>query len=113
MYSSDYIVIGPVPCDESCAQLGADDFDKRARKECRAFVNQLWRLLEKEKGITKESAPEGFRIGYKGFPHEYGMYYEVVIYFLVGKDSEELAYWVDGQCPEKWDEQAIVDLCLL
>jgi hypothetical protein len=36
-----YISIGPVPCDEDCAQVGRDGYREQAVKECKRFIELL------------------------------------------------------------------------
>ena len=95
----EYVSIGCSPCDEDCAQVGSDNYQARAKRECRAFVNQLWRIVFKEKGISKENAPAGFDIIVKGNSHDFGTYYEVnAKYNLESEESEEaeeLAFFLE------------------
>ena len=35
----DYIVIGPVPCNEDCAQVGQDGYQEQAVEECTRFID--------------------------------------------------------------------------
>ena len=57
----NYFTLGPTPRDESCACVGEEDYEPRARKECRRFIA----LLRKKFGLE----PEGARFGVKDFPH--------------------------------------------
>lgn len=95
----DFINIGPSPIDEECVQMGDADFGRRAKKECKAFANQLTRIW-----------PDGdFRV--KAFPHDFGTYYEVVAYF----DTEDehltnIAFEAEANTPFEWDEEARKEL---
>jgi hypothetical protein len=64
--------IGSTPNEEECAQVGSADYYERAIKECLAYRKQ----------ITKHyPEPENGYLKVKGFPHDFGTYYEVVAYY--------------------------------
>jgi len=65
----DSLSIGSSPANEDCAQVGSDDYNKRARAETRAFVHQLRRVFGTE--------PEGARLKVKPNQHDFGTYLEV------------------------------------
>ena len=69
----DHICIGPTPADETCAQVGADDYQSTARRECRAFINQIRREFGPE--------PDGARLFIKSNPHDFGSYLDVCCEF--------------------------------
>lgn len=101
---SDYLNIGSTPCDESCAQIGQEGYHQQMRKESRAFINQLERVLTAEFGdkvcVTLTN---------KSFPHDYGTYHEVC---AVYNDEESMtqAFWLEANTPEHWDKQALKEL---
>ena len=99
----DYMELGPTPCDEPCAQVGAYDFESKVRKECRAYKHQLERLFPECDFIVK------------AFSHDFGTYYEVcVVYDTDDRQSAENALKVEINLPEKWDEEAKKELeCLI
>ena len=91
--------LGPTPSGESCLQLGAPDYSPEgAKQECRKYV----KFLE----ARFPEAPD-FRCSFKikGFPHDFGTYYEVIIVF---NDEDErasaFAYFVEANIPEYWSE---------
>jgi len=108
----DYIHIGPVPIDESCAQVGRANYRAQARIECRVFKEQLERKF-----------PDGEFV-VKSFPHEFGTYFEVVAYFEdeeridfnfgtyeVDRDTKalrarEAAFEAEANTPTNWDKEA-------
>jgi len=108
------IYIGSTPCEEDCAQVGSDDYYERAKRECRAFINQLWRVINKEKGVTRETAPDSFALVVKSENHDYGSYYEVAARY---NDNDEkagdLAFWCENNAPTNWDEEAKKELGIL
>jgi hypothetical protein len=53
----DYLTLGPVPSEETCAALGIDpDFPEKSRRECRVFKRLLQRLFPVPQGVD---APQG------------------------------------------------------
>lgn len=106
------IEIGSSPYGEDCAQVGQEGYAEQARRECNAFIGQLYRLLE-SKGFPRNDLPDDFVLRIKGNPHEFGTYYEVVCRF----NEENPVSWkvfeiLDGNCPELWDEIARRELNL-
>ena len=99
----DTVEIGSSPYEEDCAQVGTDDYEDRAKKECRAFINQIIRTLG--------SPPEGCRLFIKSNIHDFGIYYEVAAKFDVNVyEAMSYAYNVEGSCPAKWDDEARKEL---
>jgi hypothetical protein len=110
----DYIELGSTPTDEQCAQLGkSDDYDLRAAQECAAYINQLWRILELQFALTRDSNPYQFSLVRKSNRHDFGTYYEVAVrYDDNDKHAVEVAFWLDGNTPNKWDDEARKELGL-
>jgi hypothetical protein len=109
----DYIELGSTPTDEECAQLGKEGYQDRAARECAAYINQLWRLLELQYGITRDSNPYQISLVRKSNSHDFGTYYEVAVRFDdTDKHAIEVAYWLDGNTPSKWDVGARKELGL-
>lgn len=98
----DYIDIGPVPCQEDCAQVGDPDYQSKARKECAAFKQQLLRMFP---------PPPKADIIIRAHRHDFGTYHEVAIRYD-DNDAEacDYAYLVENQTPTHWDAQAQEDL---
>ncbi len=93
---SDYLNIGSTPAEESCLPAGHPN----ARRECAIYCRQLEREF-----------PEGnFRV--KGFPHDFGTYYEVVA-GLGTELEQEAAFEAEGEASPTWDEGAKVELSQL
>lgn len=93
---SDYINIGSTPAEESCLPAGHPN----ARRECEIYRRQLEREF-----------PDGnFRV--KGFPHDFGTYYEVVA--GLGTELEQkAALEAEGEASPTWDEEARKELWAL
>jgi hypothetical protein len=96
----DYLEISTVPCGEKCAQVGTDNYRENVRKECRRYIKML------TKRFPYATSKNGF--GIKWFPHDFGSYAEVVIYF---DDQDEMsqayAFHVEGNLPETWDDDEL------
>lgn len=97
----DYLYIGPVPAEEDCAQVGSHDYAKRAKQECRIFVEQIRRYYPE---------PENGYLSIKSNSHDYGTYYEVVAVFDMDCEAaSEWAYDVESDPKGKlirWDKEA-------
>jgi len=97
----DFISIGPVPNAEPCVQLGHNDYLKYSRMELQVYINQL----KREYGPTAIC-----RLSSKSFPHEFGTYHEIVIWYDATIDaSVEEAYKYESGCDE-WDNIAKKEL---
>ena len=94
--------LGPTPAGETCIQLGSEDYNSKARNECRVYLKQLGRLYP--------NPPAGIRFGIRSFPHDFGSYLEVVVYFEEDEDCVNFAYDVESNLPEFWDETAKLEL---
>lgn len=99
------IELAPVPVEEECEQLGENYNPSKARKECRVFRNQLMRMVE------KNFPGREVDIMIKSNLHEYGIYLELAIKFDENDErSVDLAYWIDSNLPQYWDEEAKKEL---
>ena len=107
----EQVEFGPTPVDEDCAQLGSDDYEARARKETHAYLQQLWRMLERDMNVTPETCPKSFRLAARSLAHDFGNYFEVAAIF---DDEDEaaidLALHLEGTLPLVWDDEAKRDL---
>ena len=92
----NYFTLGPTPRDEPCACVGEEDYEPRARKECRRFIGLLRKMFGPE--------PEGARLTVKSFPHDFGPYYEVVVCFDEDfLDSVAYAFRCEDNLPATWE----------
>jgi len=95
----DYLSLGPVPCDEDCAQVGSELYPKWSSKEGAAFIHQLERQFP------------GCRFRGKCFPHDFGSYHDVVVMFDDDESDEvEKAFEAEHNTPQKWDAEARAEL---
>ena len=96
----DYLELSPTPTDEPCAMLGTEGYSQRARLECRVFIHQLERTFP-------EAIAAGLYFRIKANGHDFGTYYEVqVIYNDEDPIQTDLAYTIEGELPEHWDNDA-------
>ena len=108
----DYIEIGSSPWGEECAQLGSEGYSERGRAECRAYIGQLYRLLEAN-GFRRNELPDGFALTVKGNSHDFGTYYEVVCRFSTYDEKAfDLSFWLEENIPEFWDDVAKAEIGL-
>jgi hypothetical protein len=92
----DYIELGPVPGDEDCAQIGEDNYHRKAMAECHRYLEQL---------IRKWGEENAHRFGIKRFPHDFGSYFEVVVYFDSDIEDElDFAIKVENNLPANWED---------
>jgi uncharacterized C2H2 Zn-finger protein len=91
----DYISLGPVPSEESCAQIGDEHYAARARAECKRFIELLRATFGPE--------PSGAYLTAKAFDHDFGTYYEVVCYFNPRVPASiDYAYRCEREAPTSW-----------
>lgn len=106
------IEIGSSPAEEDCAQCGSPDYSVRARRECRAYIEQLYRFLD-SKGFKRDELPETFSLVVKANSHDFGTYYEVACRFDPDDELQSnLASLVEGESPTRWDDAARKELNL-
>ncbi len=95
--------IGSTPSDESCAQVGSDNYRQLAKMEINTFAKQCLRMFPNK--------PEGARYVFTNNPHDFGTYHELGIRFQMDdEESENYAYDVQNNMPSKWDDQARAEL---
>ena len=79
----EYLEIGSAPHDEDCAQVGTEDYAKRAKRECSLFAQQI---------LKHYGEPEYGYLTVKGHAHDFGTYYEVRACY--DDEDEESTKWV-------------------
>ena len=99
---SNYLYVGAVPCQEECAQVGSENYQEIARKECLRYIAALRRFYGME--------PAGCKFQIKSCPHDFGSYLEVVIIYAEGNEAcmnyafeveAGLQYWHDAPEPKE------------
>jgi hypothetical protein len=100
---NEHLTLGPTPAAEDCAQLGSDNYREKSRIEGRAYINQLKRMFP-------ELLPT-MKFMLKGFPHDFGTYYEVIVrYPMDDEQAEMMAFDIENSIPENWDDAALAEL---
>lgn len=104
--------LGSAPYDEDeVAQVGTPGYEELAARECRAFINQLWRMLHANFGLNRDNNTYLFTLIRTSHNHEFGTYYEVGIkYEENDKHAVEIALWLEDNLPTNWDVQAREEL---
>jgi hypothetical protein len=95
----DYFSIGQTPSEEDYAQVGQPDYRQKALEECQRFIELIHTTLGPE--------PAGAELAIKSFPHDFGTYYEVVVWFE-RDDAEAISYAArcEDDAPRTWDGAA-------
>ena len=97
----DFLNIGSTPPDETCAQIGEVDYDRKSRIECNLYIEALREKLGDE--------PDGARLAIKGFDHDFGRYYEVVCHYNdENEEATEYAYKCESDGPLTWAEVEMI-----
>jgi hypothetical protein len=101
-----YIELGPVPCDEPCAQVGDDNYRRKSQIETDRYIKVL-------RALFKDELPEGTGFASKGFHHEFGTYREVCFFFDDNNPKHvEFAHEVERRLPRNWPpcNHAVIDV---
>ena len=103
MLTTEYL--GSSPFAEDCAQVGSDGYGIQAKKECRAFINQIRRYYE---------LPINCRLKISSNPHDFGSYYSVdFVYEEDNAESMDAFLAIEGDKEnrlEYWDDEAKQEL---
>jgi hypothetical protein len=87
--------LGPAPVEESCAQLGQDDYENQAKAECRTYIAAI--------RIVCGDPPDAANLRMVSQPHDFGLYWEVVVEFdPSNRKACEYAARCDEQAPTTW-----------
>lgn len=99
---NDHLDLGPVPCDEDCAQVGDPGYRERARVECSAYIEQLERTFP-----VPPAAAGKVEFVTRRHAHDFGTYFEVAIKFdNTSEAAVRYAYEVESSLPPYWDAPA-------
>lgn len=102
----EYMEIGPVPYDEECAQVGAEDYNYRVRAEIeiKAYIDLLERTFP-------EALKKNINFKAKWFPHDFGTYGEVCMFWDTdNEEADEYVYEIERNLPSNWDRTAMQEL---
>ena len=91
----EFLELGSAPTDENSVQVSNSDYVVEMRSECQRYKD----LLEKK----FPNIPESCSFALRSFPHDFGYYIEVVIYYDINiKSSVEFAFKVEEHLPKTW-----------
>ena len=91
----DYLTIGSTPPEEDCAQVGSEDYMKRALAEVKRYRELILK--------TCGEPPTGTRLKAMTFPHDFGHYVELVVeYDDADPKGFEYALHVESHGPSNW-----------
>lgn len=94
----DYLTLGSVPSEEPCTQVTNEpDYLRKQKIECREYIKALRLKFGEE--------PEGAELVVKGFPHDFGTYCEVVVYYDDSiEEAVDYAFKCESNGPLTWAE---------
>ena len=96
----DYISLGSTPFDEECVQVDSSNYTNMSALESRAYITQLQRQFSGE-------IPEGCYFRAKRFPHDFGSYREVCVFFDSDDESHvRFAVRAENESPARWDKES-------
>lgn len=102
--SRTFIEIGPSPTEETCAQVGSDNYQRESSVQCKVFRRMLNRLFPLPEGVDAV-------VSIKSFPHDFGSYREVVCHYDPENEAEaDYAFRLERETPERWDAIAAWEL---
>jgi len=101
----NYLVLGSTPCNEDCAQVGNDNYYDQSQIELHVYGKYIHRIF------PQILASKTLYLKIKSFPHDFGTYRELVLYYDDSNEEElSLAYSIDEFLPRNWDEEALKEL---
>ncbi|WP_454754732.1 hypothetical protein [Cupriavidus necator] len=96
------IEVGPVPADESCAQVGQAGYEAQSSLECAIYIRLLRRVFG-------NPDPTALTFERRGFAHDFGRYHEVVAIM----SASGMAVFEESRLPSRWDTIARAELTWL
>jgi ArsR family metal-binding transcriptional regulator len=102
----EYMEIGSTPYDETCAQVGTDNYKEIAEMEIAAYINLLERMFP-------EASSRNINFKKKWFQHDFGSYAEVCMYWNTDdEEADSYVYEIERNLPACWDRMAKQELGL-
>ena len=99
---TDYLYLGPVPCEEDAIQVSPTCDTVAMKKQVRDYVTMLEERFP--------DAPEEAYFSIKTEYHDYGTYYEAVVkYKDCDEDAVNYAFFVESNLPSRWDDKEVLD----
>lgn len=101
----DKLYLGCCPASEYCAQVGNNGYWEQAKRECRAWINQLRRVFGPE--------PPAAQLAISSNEHDFGSYLDTVVWFDTDDElARQYAYRVEDNRILLWDAEARKELNL-
>jgi hypothetical protein len=99
LLETEYLELGSAPADESCAQVGSENYYEQMRAEAVRYIQLLRKRFGEE--------PPGALFRLKAFPHDFGTYHEVcIVYEIENEEASEYAYAVESNLPANWTDDS-------
>jgi len=95
--NTDYLEFDTSPIEETCAQLGSENFYEDALLEAETFLDQLKRTFPKALEI-------GIRFKIKWNEHDFGSYPTIRVIYYPDNIEHEVVYEIEESIPYYWDE---------
>ncbi len=97
----EFLYLGSAPSEEQCVQvITGEDYLPAMVEECYKYKKYLENLFN-----IPDSIKQSTYFSVKKENHEFGPYYEVVIYFDdENEDSLNFAYMIEDSLPTNWKE---------
>lgn len=98
----DYFELGSSPYREDCVQVkSGKDYRPEMTEELKRYKEQLEKIFPIPDSLT-------CHFGIKWFPHDFGSYGEIVIYYHNDIEEEvEFALFVEENLPNTWGDLEI------
>jgi hypothetical protein len=92
----EYLELGSSPTEEDCIQVQSNtDYKNEMCEECSRYKDLLKKIFS--------DIPDSCTFSIKSFPHDFGNYYEVVVYYNPDIEaSVEYAFNVESNLPAHW-----------
>lgn len=93
--------LGATPYEESCAQVGDNNYREEAADEMFVYIEQLYRKFPdcKSKNVY-------FKAHWNN--HDFGVYGEVSVFWNTeNEEADQYAYFIDQNLPANWDKEAL------
>lgn len=94
--SKEYISLGTTPIEETCSQVGEENYYQKGIEEGLKFITQL----EKEFG----QPPQGAKFKLMDCPHDFGNYVDLICeYDPANLEACQYCFNIEINLPEKWE----------
>ena len=101
LFMRDYLTLESSPTDEDCFQVSStEDYVQSMKDECNRYCAML----------TKRFKNIGLDFTVKRFYHDFGNYFQVVVYFNDESESDiDKVNYIESNLPQKWSDNEILN----